>query len=352
MRAFLATNVMGSFGFDQDGKLVAKKLFPKKPELIAEKLDSRELLPEENEVLNKLASLGYKEVFTDRKIEFSGINVVFEEDNLGKNTLQEGFRGLAVSLKWVTSQAELNEILTKVNVLRTREKLREERRDRIIMHSIGALDELDKVINNFSERLREWYGLHFLELSREIQSHEKFAEAVAKYGRRERVKGHENLAKQSAGMEFSEADIKEVQDFSKTILELFQRKKSLAAYIEKLCQEVMPNTSAVAGEALAARMVSQAGGLEKISRLPSSTVQLLGAEKSLFRHLKDKKSPAPKFGLLFAHPLVQNAPKEKRGKVARLIASKISLAAKTDFFTKEDKGKTLRDELEEQVKRA
>ncbi|MBL7160485.1 MAG: hypothetical protein ISS93_01395 [Candidatus Aenigmarchaeota archaeon] len=351
MRAYIATNILGSFAFDADGKVIAKKLFPKKPEVIAERLDSTGLVPEEEEVLRELKANGVQEVFIDKKAQFQGISLVFEEDHPGKKNLQEGFRGLAVQLGWVTSQAELNELLAKVQVLRTKEKLREERRDVIIIHAVRLLDELDKELNSFSERLREWYGLYFPELSKEIQSHEKFAEVVAKAGNREQAKGFEKLAKQSAGMEFSEADLQEVRDFSRGLLELYQRKKSLAKYLEGMCKVVAPNTSAVAGEILAARLLSHAGSLEKMSRLPSSTVQLLGAEKSLFRHLKGQ-GKAPKYGVLFAHPLIQQAPLDKRGKVARLLAAKISLAAKTDFFSKEDKGDALRQELEEQVKKA
>lgn len=350
MQAFLATNIMGSFAFDKHGKVIAKKLFPKKPEVIAEKLDSSGMLPEEEEILRILLSKGYKEVLTDRKVAFKEIAVVFEKDNLGKQVLQEEFRSLAVSLGWVSSQAELNEILTKVQVLRTREKLREERRDKIIIHVSGVLQELEKDLNSFSERLREWYGLHFPELSKQIQSHEKFAETIAKHGKRSRVKGFESLARESAGMEFSDEDLKQVQDFSKSLLELYQRKKALTNHLEKLCREVMPNISAVAGELLAARLLAHTGGLEKLSRLPSSTIQLLGAEKALFRHLKGG-GKAPKFGVLFIHPLIQEAPKEKRGKVARLIAAKISLASRTDFFSTADKGKALRKELDERVRK-
>lgn len=350
MKAFLTTNMMGSFAFDQDGKLLEKKLFPKNPELIVEKLDVKDLLPEEEEILRCLIAKGYKEVVCDKEVEFTGIIIVYDKDNPGKKALQESFRGLAISLKWVTSQAELNEILSKVNILRTREKLREERRDKIIIRVSGVIEEMDKSINTFCEMIREWYGLYFPELSKDVQSHEKFVDLVARFTKRRSMKEFEILAKKTAGMEFTDNDLLEVKGLAMNILDLMQRKKDLTKYLENLCTEIMPNTSAVTGELLAAKLLANAGSLEKLSRLPSSTVQLLGAEKALFRHLKSG-GKAPKFGVIFGHAFIQNAAKEKRGKVARLIAAKVSLAAKTDFFSKEDKGKALKKELDEQVKK-
>jgi len=348
MRAFLATNVIGSFAFDSDGNVLEKKLFPKKAEEIAEKLQETGLISEEEEILSILVKKGYKEVFTDKKAHFEGINIVYEENNIGRKSLNDNFRGLAVSLKWVTSQAELNEIISKVNVLKTRTQLRVERRDKIIIQAVGTLNEVEKDVNSLSEHLREWYGLHFPELVKEVQSHEQFAELVAKFGRRSSVKGFTSLAKESSGMDFSDADILEIQHFSRVLIDLYGRRKSLTNYLEKTCQEVMPNTSAVAGELLAARLLSNAGGLDKLSRMPSSTVQVLGAEKALFRHLKGQ-GKAPKYGLLFSHPLIQKVEKEQRGKAARIIAAKISLASKTDFFSKSNKSEEYKRELDEQI---
>lgn len=351
MRAYLATGILGSFAFDADRRVIEKRLFPKRPDIIAEKLEQASALPEELDILKALVKKGYKEVFTDRPLPSAGIAVVQDPDNVGKRALAEEFRSLAVSLKWVTSQAELNELLSQVNVLRTKQKLKEERKDKIIMICSRMLGELEKDLNAFSERLREWYGLHFPELASQGLPAEEFAELVGAAGDRSRMKGYESLAKTSAGMDFSGSDVKEVQSLAKALADLYQEKASLASYLEKLCREMMPTTSAVAGELLAAKLISQAGGLEKLSRMPSSTVQLLGAEKALFRHLKGQ-GKSPKYGLLFAHPLVQAAAPGRKGKIARLIAAKISLASRTDFYSKADKGQSLRRELEEEAKRA
>ena len=340
MKAFIATCLMGSFGFDSRGKILEKRLFPKEPELIAGKLElaRKQLIPEEKEIIESLRKKGVKEVLTR-----------FENDGTADRILQSEFRKLALELKWASSQAELNQILSKVNIELTKTKIREVKKDRIVIQAIGMLDELDRVTNVFAERLREWYGLYFPELERAVQSHEKFAEIVSK-GRKEDLKDFQNLASKSAGMDFSEEDIRQMQAFAKSILGLFEMKKGLTKYVERTAAEVMPNFSAVAGPLLGARLLSVAGSLERLSMMPSSTIQLLGAEKALFRHLKGE-GKAPKYGILFGHPLIQQAAKETKGKVARLVAAKLSIAARLDKFSGKDQGESLRKQLDDSVRK-
>lgn len=356
MRAHVATNIIGSFAFDNDKKIIEYRLFPKKPEEIAkelEKVREGKIIKQEREIVNIITKKGYTEIECDRELGIAGVICIQKKDNIASETLQSECRRLAIDMHWVTSQAEFNEIMSKVNVILTREKLKITKSDKIVMSTIGVIDELDKVLNVFSERLKEWYGLYFPEACKLIQSNERFVELVSETARKEDIKDKAltGSIEKSAGMQFSDYDLNSMQQFSKSVLNLFKTKKELTEYIEKITKETIPNMSAVAGPLLSARLLALAGGLEKISRMPSSTVQLLGGEKALFRHLRDKNSPAPKYGALFAHPYVQKSPKELKGKVARLIAAKLSLAAKTDFFSKEDKGEQLKKELEEQVKK-
>jgi nucleolar protein 56 len=218
------------------------------------------------------------------------------------------------------------------------------------MRVASVLDELEKELNVFSEKLREWYGLHFPEADSVISSHERYVEMVARHGRRESFDDKElaRLAGKSSGMDLSDYDIKEIQAFSKALLGLYESRKRLTRYLEEIARVTMPNTSAVAGPVLAARLLVLAGGLEKLAKLPSSTIQLLGAEKALFRHLKGE-GKAPKYGVLFGHPLIQSAPRELKGKVARLVAAKISLAIRLDNFSGRDEGEKMRKELDEQA---
>jgi nucleolar protein 56 len=331
-KAYIAKNHMGVFAFDENSKLIDKMLFPHRPEDIADRLVSK--APEEERLARKL-----RDYEIDRSV-----------GNKGEQALKQQSRELALKFKWAKNSAEYNQILSKVNILLTKEKLKVKKNDRILMQAIGVLDEIDKVINVFIERLREWYGLYYPEGERHTSNHEEFARIVL-IGNREDIEDKHlaAMAKKTAGMEFSLEDITQMQAFAKNILDLFNSRKGMEKYINASAKEVVPNTTVIAGPLLAARLLAHAGGLEKMSRMPSSSIQLLGAEKALFRHLKGG-GKAPKYGILFSHPYVQQAPPEKKGKVARLVAAKLSLAAKTDFFSKADHGKELADKLEKQVK--
>jgi nucleolar protein 56 len=353
MRAFVATNILGVFAFDEKGNLLEKVLFPKNPEEIAERLAkvrAGEIIKEEHEVLRAVKARGAIEVIWDKKAKSNIITTVCEPDNKGKSALQDQFRGFAMQFKWATTQSELNEILTKVNILLTKVKMKVEKKDKILMRAVAALDEIDKELNTFSELLREWYGLYFPEAVTSIKSNEKLS-SLLKHGKREELpdKSISGMSKNTSGMEFSEDDLKAVSTFAESIESLFKRKKDISDYIEEASKEAIPNMTAVAGAVIACRLLNLAGGLEKMARMPSSTIQLLGAEKALFRHLKEK-TKAPKYGVLFAHPFIQQAPHDKRGKVARLISSKLSLAARTDFFSKEDRSEDFSAQLEKSVK--
>jgi nucleolar protein 56 len=181
-----------------------------------------------------------------------------------------------------------------------------------------------------------------------VQSHEKFAELVLQ-GRKEDLSEFRKLAESSAGMDFTDEDIGQMQELGQVVIKLFGAKKSLTKYVETKATEAMPNFSAVAGPLLGARLLSVAGGLDRLAMMPSSTIQLLGAEKALFRHLKGE-GKAPKYGILFGHPLIQQAPKEQKGKVARLLAAKLSMASRIDKFSGKDQGESMRKELEESVR--
>ena len=330
MKAYVATNLVGVFAFDRDGKTVFKKLFPKKPEVIAEKLrKSREgeIIEEERFVLNKLRVSGYKEVIWDKRAKDGQIPIVYDPENKGKEIANNEFRRLALETRWASTQSELNEILTKVNVLLSGDKIKIVKKDKVIMQVIGIIDDLDSSLNSLSERLREWYGMLSPEKVREVKSHEKLLELLSKSGKRERG---------------------EIREFSKNLQDFYKTRDSLSRYLESLCKETIPNLSEVAGPLLASRLISLAGGLEKTAKLPSSTIQILGAEKALFRHLKGK-GKAPKYGVLFGHPLIQQAPKQFKGKIARLISAKLSLAAKMDFYSKKNEGKRMREGLEKRV---
>ena len=120
-------------------------------------------------------------------------------------------------------------------------------------------------------------------------------------------------------------------------------------YLDDLLKEVAPNLRELAGSTIAARLISLSGGLDKLVKKPSSTIQLLGAEKALFRFLHGR-GRSPKYGLLFMHNMVQNAPNEKKGKIARVLASKLSIAAKIDYYGKGNLSVELKKTLDDKIK--
>ncbi|HIP74391.1 MAG TPA: C/D box methylation guide ribonucleoprotein complex aNOP56 subunit [Euryarchaeota archaeon] len=255
--------------------------------------------------------------------------------------------------------------LRKKIVEKTKKKVEEvyTERDRYIIQAIEALDDLDAAYNLLVERLREWYGLHFPEVNQLVKDHEKFVALVADVGARskmdadvlEQVLGEKlahrvaEAAKDSMGTVLEGEDLKMIQDFAARVRELREMRERLADYIREQMKEIAPNTAAVAGPLLGARLLSKAGGLKKLAMLPASTIQVLGAEKALFKHLV-KGTPPPKHGLLFQHPLVRNAKKWQRGKIARTIAAKLAIAAREDYFGGKNISDKLLAEIEERVR--
>ena len=219
------------------------------------------------------------------------------------------------------------------------------------MHANGAIEEIDKSVNILSERLREWYGLHFPEMDRFVDNHEKYAKLVEKFGLRENITDSEldAIKKKSMGADLTEDDVKIIQNFASKIIELYSLREDLSKYIEKNLKETAPNFAEIATPMLAAKLIAKAGGLEKIARMASSTIQLIGAERALFRYLHGK-GKSPKFGILFNHPLIQNTPERLKGKVARLLASKLSIAAKMDYYSKKYEADKLKEDLNKRVK--
>ncbi len=221
----------------------------------------------------------------------------------------------------------------------TEERLQEaEGRDQLMVQAVRALDDMDEANNELSERLRPWAGLHAPEEAAAEGSNEAFAAAVADDARQADADG--------TGMSLRDRDADILQRFAGHLSDGYALRAELEAYVEAVAEQVVPNLSAVLEPLLAARLVSEAGSLEKLARMPSSTVQVLGAEEAMFRHLEGEGS-APKHGVLFMHRYVRQAPEGSRGKMARVLANKASIAARLDQYGDDFRGDALRDEVAE-----
>ncbi|KAI6182084.1 SnoRNA binding domain protein [Aphelenchoides bicaudatus] len=234
---------------------------------------------------------------------------------------------------------------------RYRVKFNPEKIDTMIVQAVSLLDDLDKELNNYSMRCREWYGWHFPELSKIIQDHMAYAKVIKAIGMKqnainvdlssilpedlsERVKEEAEL---SMGTDISELDIIHISQLCDQIIELMQYRIQLNEYLKDRMNALAPNLTVLVGELVGARLVSRAGTLVNLAKYPASTIQILGAEKALFRALKTKRE-TPKYGLIYHAQLVGSVGGPLKGKIARKLAAKVSLATRIDALCDESLG--------------
>ena len=220
------------------------------------------------------------------------------------------------------------------------------RPDLHLVQSIQALDDIDKFLNIVSTRVAEWYGLHFPELTQMVQDNVGLCRIIVAAGRRDgltpellqgrgftekKVEAMLAARDRSKGGEITDGDLARVKALSSLSVELSGERDKLSEYVEGAMKRIAPNVCEVAGATIGARLMAKAGGLDRLAMLPASTIQILGAEKALFRALRTGARP-PKHGILFQHEAVHAAPKWQRGKIARTIANKIAIAARVDYY--------------------
>ena len=215
-----------------------------------------------------------------------------------------------------------------------------------LVQAIQALDDTDKYLNITATRASEWYGLHFPELIQMIQENIALCKIISEIGGREsfsaevlagrgftdkKVQAIIEARDRSKGGTISEGDLGRVKSLAALAVQLGSMRDGLNGYVESQMKKVAPNVADVAGATIGARLMAKAGGLDRLAVLPASTIQVLGAEKALFRSLRTGSRP-PKHGILFQHQAVHTAPKWQRGKIARTLANKIAIAARVDYY--------------------
>jgi len=351
MRAYIITTLIGCFGVSESNKILSFKSFPKDVSKAAEKLklSNFEIIEEEKQLMQDLWKKGYKDfVFCVRKKDVKHA----EPNNPSEQFIKDSLRKLAIEKNVVKNQVEFNQLLTKINLEMAKIEIKKTiERDSLIINAVDAIEEIDKFVNIFAERLREWYGLHFPEMDRVFDSHESYAKIVAKFGSRANIEDPElnHFKEKSMGIDLNENDVKTIQLLARQISELYKLREELSKYVDETLREVAPNLRELAGSMLAAKLIAKAGSLEKLAKSPSSTLQLMGAEKALFRFLHGK-GKSPRFGLIFNHPSVHGAPEKLKGRIARVLASKLSIAVKMDYYSKEYKADKLKQDLQERIK--
>ncbi|CAN1348084.1 Probable nucleolar protein 5-1 [Linum perenne] len=215
--------------------------------------------------------------------------------------------------------------------------------DTMIIQAIGLLDDLDKELNTYAMRVREWYGWHFPELAKIIQDNIAYAKVVKLMGFRENAAKFDfseilneevetevkEAAMISMGTEISEHDLTNIRQLCDQVLSLSEYRAQLYDYLKSRMNTIAPNLTALVGELVGARLIAHGGSLVNLAKQPGSTVQILGAEKALFRALKTKHA-TPKYGLIYHASLVGQAPPKMKGKISRSLAAKASLAIRYD----------------------
>jgi nucleolar protein 56 len=321
----------------KNGKLIDKALFPKDPGKIAKRMSGES--GEEKKLRKK-----------------------YPKAEKGKKRLPLG--ELAEETGFCTKK-ELPKILSAVNEEISKKGVSAGfGKDKLIVNAVRAQKSVEDNANTNSETLREWYSIHFPELDDLLKENETYAKTVGSIGDRNNmtekklkeiiedkryIKSIPQIAKESIGTDIPDEDMETIRDYAGSVLSLTEQSSRLRTYLEEGMEEIAPNVSEVATAYVGALLLEQAGSLERLAKLPASTIQVLGAQKAMFRFLKTHKKP-PKYGVLYVHPLVSQASKKNKGRMARTLASKISIAAKVDFHGGEPIGEKLRKGTEERAK--
>lgn len=307
MNKTVYTTIFGTFML-KDNKIIAKKLF--------KNLEDRK---------NKLK---YEKDYLNKSVKKADDDFVFPKDKA------------------------YNDLFYKFNMDKTKKDLiKSVKTDNLINQAINNIDDLNKVINLLSKRLREWYSLYFPELDLKVEDNEIYSQYIVT---KKRTTMEREFGMKTIGSDLSDEDVKQMKSLAKEIINLIKLREDEKNYIEEIMSYHCPNLKEVATTTIAAELIEHARSLGNLAEMTSSTIQLLGAEKALFRHLKNNRASCPKHGIIINHPLVASARQRDKGKAARHLASAISIAVKVDFFHKgaldNIQGKLLVEKLNKQLK--
>lgn len=370
MKAFLIQYPFGLLFFDEKQKPLDTSLFPKKPAAAAQaflKLEEGEISDNLARLLDSLKEKGYDTLIVENSNLAQEIRknteLVIDVSDVGE--LRSRAMQTAVETGFSKDEEDFS-LWTRsftMELAKLRVKGAVEQRDLIVAQAIQTLDDLDRTVNQFMGRLREWYGVHFPELDRLIEKHETYARLVLDLGKREafvlgalekadipkaKAEAAAEIAETSMGADISDTDLAPIQTLAKNVLELYDLRQNMENYLDKTMEKVAPNMRFMVGALLGARLIAVAGSLRNLAMRPASTIQVLGAEKALFRSLKTGARP-PKHGLIFQAALLHDAKRWQRGKIARALAGKLSIAARADAFGGRFVGDRLKQDLDKRI---
>ncbi|RNF03018.1 putative nucleolar RNA binding protein [Trypanosoma rangeli] len=287
----------------------------------------------------------------------------------GDDTLAT-FRALRANLEALlqeVSTEQLNQTALGLahNLNRYKLKFSPDKVDMMVVQAVALLEDLDKEINKYAMRAREWYGWHFPELAKIVNDNLLYAKIVLAAKTRFNVRDTDfsdfldeeveqkvkDAAMVSMGTEIAEEDIENICRLCSEVVAATKYRETLSAYLSSRMQTIAPNLTTMVGEQIGARLIQKAGSLLSLAKYPSSTVQILGAEKALFRALKQRQA-TPKYGILYNAQVVAKAAAPNKGTMSRVLAAKTSLSARIDSFGEGDNAPALeyRSKVEERLR--
>lgn len=373
--AYLVLDVLGAVALDEDGAIIERTIYRGTIEDVADKLsriERGEIIEEIKELIERLMNKGFKTIVVEHRelsrnlaASIGNIEVRTEIPSKGGLTYRGSFFEKYLGEVFGITPREYIEKSRSITVVQVRRKLRQaaEKRDLFIGQAISSVDDIDKILNLVGSRIREWYGLHFPELEDLIKDQRDYVFLIHELGHRgnftvsnlvklgipeDRAARIASAASKSVGAEMADWDLAPIRSYAKVYLDLFDLRKQLSDYIDEAMVEVAPNVRELVGSLLGARLIMLAGGLMRLALLPASTIQVLGAEKALFRALRTGGKP-PKHGIIFQYPDIFRAPRWQRGKIARALAAKLAIAAKADAFTGNFIALRLKEELMKRI---
>jgi nucleolar protein 56 len=375
MKATIVESPFGILAFNDGNQLIEKVLFPKKPQTAANvlmKIEAGKMPGEVADLVNLLRKRGYDSFTFENAIlakeveQRLDVNVETSKPSKAGETLRSNLERFAVETGFAATPEEVSQWTHSITmeITKIRVKGAVEKRDLVITQAILTLDDLDRTINLLMSHVREWYGIHFPELDRILDKHETYARLVVDLGSRDsftvgnlekedipkdKVEQIAKLAQSSMGADLVETDLAQIQSLCKNVNSLYQLRQAFENYMDASMEEVAPNVKFLVGSLLGARLIAIAGGLSNLARKPASTIQVLGAEKALFRSLKTGTRP-PKHGIIFQHTLLHDAKRWQRGKIARALAGKLAIAVRSDAYGGRYIGQDLKADVERRIK--
>lgn len=331
MECYITYSIKGFYAFNSENELICEKLFPE-DEIINRLADisQKQIVFEEEEIIKEVETK-YDEIIIEsnkRLSDYKNDKLKIQTPNQGGEFLRNNYENFGLY------EDEINEIYQRFAIYKIKKESASE--DKHLIQAINSIDEIDETISKLIERIREWYALYFPEMD-VIRNNEAYIKLISQNKTKEKIIEARPDAFPNNVLDLEEdinpIDLEIMNRYANSIYEVQKTRRELEEYIDTKMEAIAPNLRLLVGSSLGAKLISHAGGLKRLATYSSSTVQIMGAEKALFRHLKSGDRP-PKYGLIYQHPQVRGAKWWNRGKIARMLAGKISLAVRRDVFTK------------------